>query len=169
MADPRDITNWLRLDERTVTSGQPSETQLMRIAALGVGYVVNLGLHTHKRALADEAGTVAALGMCYIHIPVAFDAPREEDFNRFLAALEVAQGVPLYVHCILNARVSAFFYRYRREVLGWDYGAAYADMVRIWRPGGIWAAFIGDQASIDLPHQYAGQDYLLPGNFPSSG
>lgn len=109
MADPRDITNWLRLDERTVTSGQPSETQLMRIASLGVGYVVNLGLHTHKRALADEAGTVAALGMCYIHIPVAFDAPREEDFNRFLAALEVAQGVPLYVHCILNARVSAFF------------------------------------------------------------
>ncbi|MDE2239655.1 MAG: protein tyrosine phosphatase family protein [Rhodospirillales bacterium] len=162
MADPQDITNWLRLDELTVTSGQPSEAQLLRVAALGVGYVVNLGLHTHKLALADEAGTVAALGMCYIHIPVSFEAPQEEDFNRFLAVLKVVEGVPLYVHCIMNARVSAFFYRYRREVLGWDYQTAFADMAKIWRPGGAWAAFIGDHAGIDRPHQYAGEDYLLP-------
>jgi protein tyrosine phosphatase (PTP) superfamily phosphohydrolase (DUF442 family) len=161
-ADPQDISNWLRLDEQIVTSGQPSEAQLLRVAALGVRYVVNLGLHTHKLALADEAGTVAALGMCYIHIPVSFEAPKEEDFNRFQAVLRVVEGVQLYAHCIMNARVSAFFYRYRREMLGWDYHTAYADMARIWRPGGVWAAFIGDHGRIARPHQYAGDDYLLP-------
>ncbi len=161
MTDPSDITNWRRLDERTTTSGQPTEAQLARIAGLGTGYVVNLGLHTHERALRDEAGTVAALGMRYIHIPVAFDAPTEEDFTRFRAALEVSQGAPVHVHCILNARVSAFFYRYRREFLGWDHAPARAAMETIWRPGGVWAAFIGDQAAISRPHLYAGQDYQL--------
>jgi uncharacterized protein (TIGR01244 family) len=159
MTDPVDIINWRRLDERTTTSGQPTEAQLARIAALGTGYVINLGLHTHERALPDEAGTVAALGMVYIHIPVAFDAPKEEDFTRFLAALEVAQGAPVHVHCILNARVSAFFYRYQREFLGVDTATARAAMDSVWRPGGVWAAFIRDKTEIDLPHLYAGQDY----------
>ena len=166
MADPQDIANWLRLDGRTITSGQPTKAQLMRIANLGVEYVINLAPHTPGYGLVDEAEAVAGLGMCYIHIPVSFDAPREEEFSRFLAALEVARGAQLYAHCILNARVSAFFYRYRREVLGWDYGAAYADMVRIWRPGGAWAAFVGDHANVNSPHQYAGRDYLLHGKLP---
>lgn len=159
--DPEDIINWRRLDERTTTSGQPTEAQLTRIAGLGTGYVVNLGLHTHERALPDEAGTVAALGMSYIHIPVAFDAPNEEDFTRFLAALAVARGAPAHVHCILNARVSAFFYRYRRDYLGWEAAAACAAMESIWRPGGVWAEFIGDEAAIARPHLYAGRDYRL--------
>lgn len=154
-----DITNWRRLDARTTTSGQPAAAQLAQIASLGTGHVINLGLQTHERALPDEAGTVAALGMAYIHIPVAFDAPREADFTRFLAALAQAQSAPVHVHCILNARVSAFFYRYRREILHWDEAPARAALESIWRPGGVWAAFIGDQDAAQRPHLYAGVDY----------
>jgi len=63
MFDPADILGWLRLDERLTSSGQPSEEQLRAFAALGIKHVVNLGLHTHERALPDEAAIVGALGM----------------------------------------------------------------------------------------------------------
>jgi hypothetical protein len=36
MVDPESIYHWHRLDDRITTSGQPSETQLADIAALGV-------------------------------------------------------------------------------------------------------------------------------------
>ena len=70
MADPEAIYNWQRLDNRITTSGQPTEKQLADIRALGVRHIVNLGLHTHEKALPDEAASVSRLGMTYIHIPV---------------------------------------------------------------------------------------------------
>ncbi len=142
MTDPEGIHNWLRLDERTTTSGQPSEAQLAEIAALGVRTVINLGLHSHERALRDEAASVAALGMVYRHIPVIFDNPTEADFTAFGAALEAARDGPVHVHCIANYRVSAMFYRYRRDVQGMDVARARADLDRIWQPGPVWSAFI---------------------------
>jgi protein tyrosine phosphatase (PTP) superfamily phosphohydrolase (DUF442 family) len=84
MVDPESIYHWHRLDDRIVTSGQPSETQLADIAALGVRYVINLGLHSHEKALPDEAVTVDALGMTYVHIPVDFKNPTERDFEYVL-------------------------------------------------------------------------------------
>jgi protein tyrosine phosphatase (PTP) superfamily phosphohydrolase (DUF442 family) len=59
MADPKTIYNWRRLDDRITTSGQPTESELAEIHALGVGHVINLGLHTHEKALPDEAGSQA--------------------------------------------------------------------------------------------------------------
>ena len=112
------------------------------IRALGVGHVVNLGLHSHEHALPDEAASVAALGMTYIHIPVDFQNPTEADFDRFCETMAVLKDVPVHVHCIANYRVSAFFYRYRRDVLGMDAALARADLDRLWRPEGVWAAFI---------------------------
>ncbi len=153
MADPTDIPAWYRLDERLTTSGQPSEDQLARLRAIGVENVVNLALHSHERALPDEAASVAALGMAYTHIPVEFDAPREEDFARFCDAMEQVGDAKVHVHCIVNARVSAFLYRYRRDVLGTEEAMARAAMEAIWRPGGVWAAFIGDEAALALPHR----------------
>jgi protein tyrosine phosphatase (PTP) superfamily phosphohydrolase (DUF442 family) len=70
MADPELIYNWRRLDDRITTSGQPSEAQLADIQALGIRHIVNLGLHTHEKALPDEAASVNRFGMMYIHIPV---------------------------------------------------------------------------------------------------
>ena len=58
MADPETIYNWRRLDGRITTSGQPTEPQLADIHALGVRHIVNLGLHTHDKALPDEAASV---------------------------------------------------------------------------------------------------------------
>ena len=142
MADPETIYNWRRLDDRVTTSGQPTERELADIQALGVRHIVNLGLHTHEKALPDEAASVGGLGMTYIHIPVDFQNPTEEDFATFCAAMERLKDVPVHVHCIANFRVSAFFYRYRRDVLGMDEAAARAEMEQVWHPEGVWAAFV---------------------------
>jgi protein tyrosine phosphatase (PTP) superfamily phosphohydrolase (DUF442 family) len=142
MADPDPIYNWRRLDDRITTSGQPTEPQLADIKALGVRHVVNLGLHTHEKALPDEATSVGRLGMTYIHIPVDFQNPTDQDFERFCAVMADLKDVSVHVHCIANYRVSAFFYRYRRDVLGMDERKARAAMEDVWHPEGVWAAFI---------------------------
>ena len=153
MADPSHIYNFRRIDGRITTSGQPTEAQLPEIAALGVTHVINLGLHSHEKALPDETASVAALGMTYIHIPVAFDAPTETDFAAFCAALAAIGDTPVHVHCIVNMRVSAFLYRYRRDVLGLGKAEARAVMDSLWQPGGVWATFIGDTAGEAMPHR----------------
>lgn len=143
--DPTEIYNWRRLDQRVTTSGQPSDAQLAALRDLGVRHIINLGLHTHEKALPDEAKSVADLGMTYIHIPVEFQAPTEDDFAAFYETLRTLADAPIHVHCIANYRVSAFFYRYRRDVLGWDEERARKDMEALWQPNGVWAAFIAPQ------------------------
>ncbi len=142
LTDPESIHHWRRLDDRITTSGQPSEAELADIAALGVRYVINLGLHSHEKALPDEDATVAALGMSYIHIPVDFGNPTERDFEAFRVVLEQTGDAMTHVHCIANYRVSAFFYRYRVNVTGMDPAVAREDLEAIWRPDAVWMAFI---------------------------
>ncbi len=153
MNDPADIAMWKRLDERVTTSGQPTENQLRDIKSLGVTHIVNLALHSHEKALPDEAASVRALGMTYVHIPVAFDHPTEADFEAFCGAMAQIGDDPVHVHCIVNARVSAFFYRYNRDVRSMDEVKARAALESIWRPGGVWAAFIGDRSAVTLAHR----------------
>ena len=154
-----EILNWRRWDARISLSGQPSETQLSDMRDLGVARVINLGPHSNKGALPGEAGTVAALGMAYVYIPVDFENPTEADYSAFCEAVAEAPESPLHVHCIYNARVSAFFYRYAVEGRGGDTKTAFTLMDGIWRPGGEWARFISKPGDADLPNRYKGYDY----------
>lgn len=152
-ADPTGIFAWRRLTDRLTTSGQPSEAQLAELADLGVTHVINLALHSHEKALPDEAASVAAQGMHYIHIPVEFDAPTDADFDRFAEVMADLESATVHVHCIMNFRVSAFLYRYRRDLPGMDEAEARAEMDALWQPGGVWAKFIGDTEAEGLPHR----------------
>jgi protein tyrosine phosphatase (PTP) superfamily phosphohydrolase (DUF442 family) len=145
MGDPVDTYNWRRLDGRLTTSGQPSEAQLEAIAGLGVEVVVNLGLHTHAKALPDETASVTALGMAYVHQPVEFSNPTREDLTRFCDLMDGLQGRTVHVHCIANWRVSAFLYRWRIDRLGWDEARARPDLDAIWTPEGPWAAIVASE------------------------
>jgi protein tyrosine phosphatase (PTP) superfamily phosphohydrolase (DUF442 family) len=93
-----------------------------------------------------EAASVARLGMTYIHIPVDFQNPTDQDFDQFCAVMEQLKDVPVHVHCIANARVSAFFYRYRRDVLGIDETQARTEMEAVWQPNAIWTAFVAHRS-----------------------
>lgn len=159
MRELTDILNWRRLTDRITLSGQPTEAQLADIKSLGVSHIINLGPHHNRGALEDEPGTVAALGMEYIHIPVEFEQPTEQDFTAFCAAIESLPGAQIHVHCIYNARVTAFVYRYAKSGRGVPVEAAFALMDSIWRPGDDWADFTGLPGAKGQPNRYAGEDY----------
>jgi uncharacterized protein (TIGR01244 family) len=145
--DPDDIRAWQRLSDRITTSGRLQPGDPERLAATGTKRVINLALADHPEALSDAEEAMAAAGLAYTHIPVPFDAPEEEHYRAFKAALE-GSDEPVHVHCIMNWRVSAFFYRYHREQ-GMDEAEARALMERIWSPetsdypnADKWAAFV---------------------------
>lgn len=158
-SDPTDVFMWRRIDNRLTTSGQPTEDQLERIKKLGVTHVVNLGLHEHEKALPNEERVVSKLGMEYVHIPVNFGNPTNEDYECFRAALRELGKNVIHIHCIANLRVSAFLYRYRRDDLAVPDTVARKEMDSIWRPGGVWARFVADEGASGLPHRFAGRDY----------
>ncbi len=145
--DPDDIRAWQRLGADLTTSGRLEEHDPARLAAIGVGHVINLALDNHPEALAGEADKLAAQGIGYTHIPVPFDAPGEDHFAAFCAALDAAGG-PVHVHCIMNWRVSAFFYRYH-IARGMAEAEARALLEQQWAPdtsdnpaASAWAEFI---------------------------
>jgi len=157
--DLPEIINWRRLDHRITMSGQPTEDQLSQIKELGTTVIINLGPHTNTGALDDEPGTVAKLGITYIYIPVDFDKPSDEDYAKFCNAMKHVEDEQVHVHCIYNARVSAFFYRYAQTEKGFSLAETYEIMDSIWRPGNVWAKFIGNHVAIDQPNRYSGKDY----------
>ena len=130
--DPDMIANWQRLGLEVATSGRLEAGDIPRLADLGVRHVINLALADSPGALANEQALLAAAGIGYSHIPVPFDAPEEAHFAAFRTALEGAPR-PLHVHCIMNWRVSAFFYRWHRDI-GMPEADARAEMERQWSP-----------------------------------
>ncbi|HYC48709.1 MAG TPA: protein tyrosine phosphatase family protein [Burkholderiales bacterium] len=137
------IYNYLRIDDRLATSGQPSEEELAALAEDGVEVVINLALHDDPRySLADEPGTVAALGMQYVHIPVKFDAPTQHDLNAFFTVMDAHRDRNVLVHCAANKRVTSFLGLYRVLRQKWDAERAFEPMRTIWEPNPVWAAFI---------------------------
>jgi uncharacterized protein (TIGR01244 family) len=147
--DPADIRGWQRLDALTTTSGKLDDVDIARLAAIGVKHVINLALDAHPEALADEGVKLAASGIRYTHIPVPFDAPTDQHFEEFRTALALVEGEPVHVHCIMNYRVSAFYYRLNRDHHGMDEAQARALMEVQWQPDKsdrhetkVWAEFI---------------------------
>ncbi|MEL6425526.1 MAG: protein tyrosine phosphatase family protein [Pseudomonadota bacterium] len=159
MRDLEHILNWRRINARLTTSGQPDADQLVELRDVGTTHVVNLGLGHGEGALIDEAERVAALGMSYIHIPVDFEKPTDRNFEDFSLALQNNPEARMHVHCIYNARVSAFFYRYAKTGGEISEDQASSIMESIWRPGDDWAAFIDRPEAKGAPNLYAGEDY----------
>lgn len=147
MADPDHIACWQRLDARTTTSGRLTADDVPALASAGVRHVINLALEDSPGALANEAGLMAEQGLRYTHIPVPFEAPGESHFEAFREAYDT-DGEPVHVHCIMNYRVSAFFYRYNRAK-GMPQAEARTLMEQQWSPetnddprAPVWAQFI---------------------------
>ena len=106
------IRNFVQLTENFGTAGQPTTEQFSIIAEKGYQHVVNLGMPDHADAIANEGELVSALGMNYIHIPVPFLNPTREHVRLFCNVLSQIKHDKVFVHCIMNYRVSAFMYHY---------------------------------------------------------
>jgi protein tyrosine phosphatase (PTP) superfamily phosphohydrolase (DUF442 family) len=141
-----EIYNYREAAPGLATSGQPREDQLAAIAKAGYDVVINLALHDDPRySLKDEAASVQKLGLEYIHIPVQFAAPTEDDLVKFFDAMDRHKQRRVWVHCAANMRVTAFLGLYRRMREGWSEERAFALLREIWQPDEVWSQFIAFQ------------------------
>lgn len=132
------ITNYLEIYPWLGTSGMPTSDQIKSIADANYQVVINLALDGSPRAISDERELVTSLGMEYIHIPVIWESPQISDLEQFFTVMQPLAGYKVFVHCVLNMRVSAFVYLYRVIHLKEDPDVAFQDLLKIWQPDQIW-------------------------------
>ena len=140
----QDIYNYIKVDDRTVTAGQPTEDQLRSASAEGFVTVINLGLLDPRYALGDEAGFVQSCGMAYHHIPVDWENPSEADFAAFERVMGALPEGKTLIHCAANFRVTAFYSLYAQKHLGWSEERSDAFRARMWqgRDNPAWDRFV---------------------------
>ena len=144
-----EIFNYVRVDDRISTAGQPTENQLRDAAAEGFTTIINLAPVNPPYTPANEAGLARELGLNYIHIPVAWNNPTDADFAAFERAMNETAGDRTLIHCAANFRVTAFYTLYARKHLGWSEAQAAALRDRIWAGSAypVWEAFIARKAA----------------------
>ncbi len=136
------ITNFLRINDRIGTAGQPTIPQMVSIKDAGYQVVINLALKDSPNAEPDEEKVFTAYGINYIHIPVVWENPQKKDLDIFFDTMQTFRNQKVFIHCVLNMRVSAFLFLYRCHVLHEDPLTARVDLEKIWQPDGIWFDFI---------------------------
>ena len=141
----KEILNFYQITSLVATSGQPTKDQFHLIAKLDYDVVVNLGMHDSDNVLVDEGNIVTSLGMSYVHIPVPFESPLPTHLHDFFNAMTAFDGKKIFVHCVVNARVSAFMYQYLTLKKGLDTDTATSPLLEKWLPSmdENWKAIIG--------------------------
>jgi protein tyrosine phosphatase (PTP) superfamily phosphohydrolase (DUF442 family) len=134
--------NYVVIDKRIHTAGQPSAETLAGLADYGFDLVVNLAPPSSQGAVAEEGSLVAAAGALYVNIPVNWQQPTAEEFDRFSAVMNEAREEKVLVHCQLNMRASAFTFIYRVVHEGVSPEAALVDLRKVWLPNEQWAEFV---------------------------
>lgn len=142
-----EITNYLEIYPWLGTAGMPTKNQFSCIAKNGFQVVINLALENSPGAILQEETIVRQLGMQYIHIPVQWNQPDRADLTQFFQAMEENQEKKIFVHCVMNMRVSVFVYLFRVLHFKEKADLGYADILKIWQPDAVWQNFI--QSNLD--------------------
>jgi protein tyrosine phosphatase (PTP) superfamily phosphohydrolase (DUF442 family) len=132
------IKNFIQLTDDIATAGQPTEEQFQLIADAGYQHVINLGMPDHPHAVSTEDKILAELGINYIHIPVRFDSPTKTQVTFFCQVLSALKSKKVFVHCIMNFRVSAFMYHYLRHVEERAEQESKSLMFNYWQLDDVW-------------------------------
>ena len=144
-----DVINFFQITDTIGTGGQPSVSQLYDIAQNGYDVVINLATHNSENAIENEGSIVASLGMTYIHIPVPFEAPTPEHLRKFFRFMNGLSEEKVFVHCAVNARVSAFVFKYLTMVRKMQAEKATTPLLAQWLPqmNLIWKNFLSIEKS----------------------
>jgi uncharacterized protein (TIGR01244 family) len=142
----KDIYNYQFLNEKLSSSGMPTAEQMKEVADAGVQVVINLAPATVKDALPNEDSLVKSLGMEYVHIPVEWNNPMQQNLEGFFTAMDEHQEEKVLVHCQANYRASSFVMLYRVLKLGWKKEEAIPVMEKMWNPEDfpLWQKFIDE-------------------------
>jgi len=153
------IRNFVRLTDDFGTAGQPRREQFQFIADSGFTAVINLAMPQHADSIDDEGRLVTELGMNYFHLPVPFDKPEIDHLRQFFALLDAQAGRKLFIHCILNYRVSAFMYLYLRLRRNFTERQARSPILEKWEMEPQWRAIMQLQ-----PHELEFNPDVIDGN-----
>ena len=139
-----EINNRFQITPSICTSGQPTYVQFEEIASDGYECVINLAMPDHEQSIPSEGSIVSSFGMTYIHLPVPFDAPTKAHLDEFSALMDGLANKKVWVHCVVNARVSAFLFCYLQAKRGMSPVDAATPILRQWLPkmDATWRRFI---------------------------
>jgi protein tyrosine/serine phosphatase len=120
------IKNFGQMDDRFFRGGQPKEEEYKELAALGIKTVIDLREDPEHY----EKGSVEALGMRYVNIPMSDkDYPAAAKIDEFLKLVDSPETGKFYVHCAGGRhRTGVMGAVYRFNHYGWDYDKVYAEM-----------------------------------------
>lgn len=138
------IAHYLCVSDTLGTAGQPTRKQFVDIKAAGYEIVVNLAMLDSADAIPNEDALVTEQGMDYVHIPVVWDAPKVEDVERFFAVMDKHRGKKVFVHCVVNKRVSCFVFLHRVIRQGVPPEVAREALLGIWEPNAVWQDFVNE-------------------------
>ena len=136
------IVNFYRIDENIATSGQPTTEQFKAINAENFEVVFNLALSDSPNVIENENEIIKNLNMTYVHIPVDFKSPDLEDLKLFFKHREKHHNKKIFIHCVMNWRVSAFMFLYHRIKCHMPIADAHKHLDSVWQPEPVWQDFI---------------------------
>ena len=141
--DIKDVFNYYNIEGLADTSGQLTESELVLLSKKKYNTVINLApVSAIEKKIINEKKILESLNINYIHIPVDFKCPKESDFKKFVNSFKQSENKKIWIHCAANMRVSAFMYKYRREVLNMDHNDIVDDLYVLWRPNKTWSNFL---------------------------
>jgi protein tyrosine phosphatase (PTP) superfamily phosphohydrolase (DUF442 family) len=129
--------NFVAIDDRLHTAGQPGEAALAGLGSRGYDLVVNLA--PPSVSIASEGDILAASGVRYVNIPVDWRNPTMEDFATFSQSLAASGDGRVLVHCQMNMRASMFTFLHRVTHDGVDPDEAFEFVQAVWTPNEQWA------------------------------
>lgn len=137
------ISNFCYIHPHLLTSSQPNAEQLAQIKAYGVDTIINLGLSDEQQALTYEDRHCLSLGLNYIHIPIDWDCPRDEQCLLVLDLIHaLVQDKIVWLHCGDYRRVSCLIYLYQQFAMQVDIVNAEHYLHHTWQPNETWTGLI---------------------------
>lgn len=130
--------NFHAIDDRLMTGGQFETGGLENLAAGGLEVVIDL----RETPPAGQQEKLAAQGVEWVSVPVAFGNPTAADFDAFAAAMKAHEGKQILVQCQANFAASAMTFLYRVNEGGVSARKARKDLEAVWRPEGTWGDYV---------------------------
>ena len=137
------INNFQFIHEHLFTSGQPTAEELQLIKEYGVSTVINVALTDAEPHLDHEDKICLDLGLNYIHLPISWEMPSDEQCLLILDMINhLVQEQMVWVHCAKNFRVSSLMYLYRQYYMDMDLPTAQELLHQVWEPNDTWTGLI---------------------------
>lgn len=132
------ILHFKQVTQQIASSGQLNADEFQLIKLAGYQTLINLGMPDHPTAVKDEQARVNALNMRYFALPIPFDNPQRQHLKQFYRLMQASQNDKVWVHCVLNYRVSVFLYHYIQAIYGFDAQQAKAAVFSDWQANDVW-------------------------------